>query len=563
MASLTGSRFLFFTTSPRTPMKMVPEIEVLNDEFRGRIWNSKTQEEFMQALINEKVYEGKGPKDLSFAGRDRINRGPKSLGFVKLSPNIQLTDSGNLLVNSKRKEEVLLRQILKFQLPSPYHTKSKKEKNKFNIKPYLEIIRLIKKFGSLTFDEIMLFGLQLVDYNDFDIICKKIEQFRIEKAKSKGNYKKFRTRILREIILDLFNEDIKVGKTKLRESNDNSINNFIKTKSSTMRDYTDACFRYLRATGIVSISQRNKSISIRKEKSIEVDYFLKNIDREPVFIDNLDKYQEILFDSKLPVLYTDDRDNLMNQIIEASEIKLLKSDLDKYSSELLKDKLFDILLEKKNKALSNEIMRIKDYSRYDDIINTYKDIKNKDLYDLPLMLEWNTWRAMTMLDGGKIIANLNFDDSGEPMSTAIGNKADIVCDYEDFGVTVEVTLSSGARQYEMEGEPVTRHLANYKKEINKNAYCLFISPNINEACISHFFILHKLNIDYYGGKSIIVPLPLATFEKMLEDSFKSSYVPEPKKIEDFFKFSEKIAASVDNEVEWYEKINEKALNWLA
>jgi YD repeat-containing protein len=76
--------------------------------------------------------------------------------------------------------------------------------------------------------------------------------------------------------------------------------------------------------------------------------------------------------------------------------------------------------------------------------------KNRNaLYDAPLMLEWNTWRAMTMLDGGEVTANLEYDDLGNPMSTAQGNMADIVCDYSDFGLTVEVTMQMGQRQYEI------------------------------------------------------------------------------------------------------------------
>jgi hypothetical protein len=37
-------------------------------------------------------------------------------------------------------------------------------------------------------------------------------------------------------------------------------------------------------------------------------------------------------------------------------------------------------------------------------------------------------------------ANLKFDDFGNPMSTAQGNMADIICDYGDSGLTVEVTI---------------------------------------------------------------------------------------------------------------------------
>ena len=167
-----------------------------------------------------------------------------------------------------------------------------------------------------------------------------------------------------------------------------------------------------------------------------------------------------------------------------------------------------------------------------------------------------------MLDGGNIKANLKFDDFGNPMSTAQGNMADIVCDYDGFGLTVEVTMQTGQRQYEAEGEPVSRHLAKLKRETNKPTYCLFIAPTINEACIAHFFTLHKINVSYYGGYSTIIPLPLNVFLKMLEDSYKASYTPAPNHVKKFFERSNEIAAACDNEKVWYDEITTEALNWL-
>jgi hypothetical protein len=139
---------------------------------------------------------------------------------------------------------------------------------------------------------------------------------------------------------------------------------------------------------------------------------------------------------------------------------------------------------------------------------------------------------------------------------------DIVCDYGDFWLAVEVTMQTGQRQYETEGEPVTRHLAKLKKETGKQAYCLFIAPVINEACIAHFFTLYKLNISYYGGTSIIVPLPLRVFRKMIDDSIKETYLPEPNQVKRFFEYSNKLANDCDNEIIWYDEITKTALNWL-
>lgn len=199
---------------------------------------------------------------------------------------------------------------------------------------------------------------------------------------------------------------------------------------------------------------------------------------------------------------------------------------------------------------------------YDDIQNTFLQIENNELYDAPLILEWNTWRAMTMLDGGDIKANLHFDDYGQPLSTAQGNMADIVCDYGDFALSVEVTMASGQKQYDMEGEPVSRHLGKLKKATNKPAYCLFIAPTINEACIAHFYTLHHLSVSYYGGKSTIIPLPLSIFKKMVEDSYKADYIPNPKHVQHFFEQSNLLATKYDNEQDWYKAITDTALHWL-
>lgn len=178
-----NSKVIFVTTSPRTPAKMIPEIELLHTHFAGQKWNTKTQRAFMELLREENFFNGKGANDPAFSARDRINRAPKTLGFVILAPTIKLTPAGEELVNSKRKDEIFLRQLLKFQVPSPFHKPTENSAN-FWVKPYLEFFRLIRHFGSLKFDELMIFGLQLVDYRDFDTIIEKINQFRIAKTQN-------------------------------------------------------------------------------------------------------------------------------------------------------------------------------------------------------------------------------------------------------------------------------------------------------------------------------------------------------------------------------------------
>ncbi|MBP8994047.1 MAG: AlwI family type II restriction endonuclease [Bacteroidales bacterium] len=552
------SKVIFVTTSPRTPAKMIPEIGLLNSHFAGQPWNTETQRAFMELLREENYFNGKGIKDPAFSARDRINRAPKALGFVILSPTIQLTQVGVELLSSRRKEEIFLRQLLKFQIPSPFH-KPTENSAEFWVKPYLELFRLIRHFGSLKFDELMMFGLQLVDYRKFNTIVRKINQFRIAKAQNEGNYKRFRAEYFDRELREIYTADIISGNTRTRETNDASITKFLHTKASNMRDYADACFRYLRATGLVNISHLGKSISIVSEKIQEVDYFLQNTDREPCFIDNERQYVAYLGNPQIPTLLTDNRDLLEQKIrsefpqLEISSTATLQD---------LKNIFADQLENRKEQILTEQVAAIKDYRLFEDINTTFEKILNNSIYDASLMLEWNVWRAMTMLNGGNIKANLKFDDFGIPMSTAQGNMADIVCDYGDFGLTVEVTIQSGQRQYETEGEPVARHLAKYRGETKKPTYCLFIAPNINDACKAYFYTLHKMNIQYYGGPTTIVPLPLKVFIKMVEDSYNANYVPEPKHVRRFFECSNELAISTDNEVDWYNGIIQAALNWL-
>lgn len=553
------SKTLFFTTSPRSPMKMIPEIELLAKHFTGKVWNAENQIKFIELLSIDNHFEGTGSQgDLAFSARDRINRAPKALGFVDLTPTIQLTTAGKNFIESKRKEEVLLRQLLKFQLPSPFHTSS--DDDIFYVKPYLEILRLIRVLEKVTFDELLIFGMQLTSFYKFDEIVNKIKGFRIAKENYKGKYKLFFNEILNNELVKIYQAEILQGKTATRESTDSSLLKFQKTKRSNLRDYTDACFRYLRATGIVSISHKGRSLSIMPDKIKDIDFILETIDRNPVFVADETAYKNYLYNASIPVLYTDNKENLINYIIEHST--LTTAQLTEKSVEELKDIQDNIIQKNKDDIIATQIAELKSYRLYNEVLTTYNEIIANDMYDIPLMLEWNTWRAMTMLNGGNITGNFKVDDAGQPLSTAVGNTPDIICDYGDFGLTVEVTMQSGQRQYETEGEPVARHLAKYKKSTNKETFCLFIAPQINEACIAHFFTLSKTNISYYGGKSLIIPLPLENFIKMVQNSYNAKFIPTPKHIKELFDFAKLEAKKDIDEKQWYENIQEKAINWL-
>ena len=541
---------------------MIPEIELLAEFFSGKKWDKSSQIAFIDKLAESDFFEGKGSaKNKDLSARDRINRAPKAFGFVDLKPTIQLTEAGNELISGKRPQEIFLRQLLKFQLPSPYHEEDQYIQGSFFIKPYLEIFRLIYDLGYITFDEFKLFAVQMIDYREYDSIKNLIISFRKEKQVHIGHYKQFVETTWNEQIKQIYKDRIEAGETRTRETNDSSLNKFIKTKKSNIRDYTDACFRYLRYTEYVSISHQSRTITIADNKTKEIEFILKTVPRDPVYIFDEVNYKRYLFSSTTPVLYSDNYDNIIDSLMRIGSFT--KRELQGKSLEELKD-LHDEIV-KKNKAaiLDEQIEEIKSYAQYLDIIDTYNEIIADEIYDAPLMLEYNTWRAMTMLDGGTIKPNLKFDDIGKPLSTAVGNKADIECYYDNFVVSVEVTMQQGKRQYETEGEPVSRHYGDLKRTSGKDAYCLFIAPKINPAAFAHFYGLNHISINMYGGKSKIIPLELDQFMKMIENAYTYKSQPTSK---DFRKFLDNVMSDCDkaeSEDVWKDDIQRNVDCWLS
>ena len=555
------NKVLFFTTSPRSPAKMIPEIALLHEKFEGRVWNKTTQEQFIDELAQSSFFEGVGsPSDKAFSARDRINRAPKSLGFVDLKPHIELTDAGNTLIYGKRQQEIFLRQLLKFQLPSPYHKENAKIAGTFCIRPYLEILRLTRELDFLTFDELKIFGVQLTDYHKYESIKSSIIAFREEKELHRGKYKRFVNETWDNAILDIYADRIAAGNTRTRETRDASLHKFIKTQRSNLRDYTDACFRYLRYTGLVSVAHKSRTISIFEDKATEVDFILSTVERNPIFIDDEIEYKKHLFSATTPVLYTDNKENIIDVILRISNYT--HRELSALDIERLKDLRDEIVEQNKASVIREQVAEIKSYALYTEIIDTFNEIVSDEYYDAPLMLEYNTWRAMTMLNGGEIKGNFKFDDMGQPLSTALGNMPDIECDYGEYALAVEVTMQAGQRQYEAEGEPVARHYGQLKRKSGKDTYCLFIAPTINAATLAHFYGLNHVPIALYGGKSKIIPLELDQFMKLVENSYSFHSQPGAVDVRNFLDLVLQQGEQATDENDWRMRIQDCVDNWL-
>ncbi|REC79346.1 AlwI family type II restriction endonuclease [Chryseobacterium elymi] len=558
MANLSKTKALFGFTSPRTIEKIIPEIKILCQNFEGQQWsgNEDLQAEFFQTLFDSEFYEGETfPTDPALAARDRMTRAPKAFGFVDLQPEVKLTQAGELLLAEKRLDELFTRQLLKFQLPSPYHTQSRTVS--FAVRPYLELIRLIKDLGSLSKTEIALFFSQLTNFNKYDEIVEKILKFRRESKEYKGSRKMYINECFENEILEIFEDEVVSKKLKTRESSDTSLKKFIKTKRANMKDYADAFVRYIRATELITFQKRTFRLIISPQKLDEVDYLLNTVSRNPFVFKSHKEFKEYIFNPFTLSLLSDNKELL---IAKLKTLGLTEID-ETLNIENLKDIFDELKLTVKAKNIEDKKRELKDYKELPDIIEVFEQIKKKDIPDPPLFLEWNVWRSFVMLNYAKRIdGNFIMDIDGMPLNTAPGNMADLEIEFDDFGIIGEVTLSSGATQFKMEGDSVPRHFGNALRKFEKDTYCIFIATNIHEGCLAHFFNLNRFNTKHYGGKTKIIPLSLDKFIEFINIGVSNKF-SDPIKLKNWLENQWVLNQTIEDEEKWKIEIDKQVLIW--
>lgn len=561
MASLTKSKTLFAFTSPRTIEKIIPEIELLGRKFSGQKWrgNSQLQSDYFEALFKSDFYEGDSrPQDPALAARDRITRAPKALGFVDLEDKIAITKAGAALLSGKRADEVITRQLLKYQLPSPNHTQS--TQIEFGVKPYLELLRLTKELDGISATEIGLFFIQLTHLKDFTKIKKKILRFREQSKQNKKNRKAFVEAQFHAQLKKIYATEISAGLTSTRQSDDESPEKFLATKRNNLRDYADAFIRYLRATQLVTFNVQSNRLKISKFRQPDVDYILQSVGREPENFADKTIFRTYLFDDQLPVLLSDDRKVLESKLQNFGE-SVAQTKLG--SVEQLKDRVEVIELCLAKNQIEETEESLKDFKSIAELEAVFEQIGNKEIPDAPLYLEWNIWRAMVMLnDAVSVQGHFKRDLDGMPLSSAPGNRPDIECSYADFNLIIEVTLSSGRKQFEMEGEPVAHHFGQVRKASSKPTYCLFVANKLNPGAVAHFFNLNRFNTAAYGGQTSIVPVELSVFREMLLKA-RDENLQDSRRLKAFLQTMVEHGRDAEDENQWLDAIQKNAKNWCA
>lgn len=310
-------------------------------------------------------------------------------------------------------------------------------------------------------------------------------------------------------------------------------------KASTFTDYADANFRYLKATGLVQSAGRGLGLIPEKRAFIEEYVGQNHIPTSP------SAYLSTLCNGA--ALPTDNRSSAMvvlGDLVERLRERSIPFDLSNRSLETAADigivryEAEELLNESNEETYANQQAgEWQEIAAYMSVLaNSSRRVTLSDERSIQVpkaeaaaYFEWVLWRAFLAIDSltNKPYEARRFkiDQDYLPIGTAPGNGPDLIFEFADFTLVVEVTLTQNSRQEAAEGEPVRRHVAAAATERTpKPVYCLFVANKIDINTIDTFrrgdWFLDEQN----RVRLNIVPITLAQFVEFFRAMFSRNAV---------------------------------------
>lgn len=304
-------------------------------------------------------------------------------------------------------------------------------------------------------------------------------------------------------------------------------------KPHTFNDYADMNMRYLKATGMVR--SKGKGIALVAEKrTLAIALTQELLTNKPI----IELYQSLCTGTALPT----DNATVAYQVLEdllqqlhqyGITYSIAGKPLDTPAHiNQVRYEIEELIAEKKEEIYATEQAdNWQEIAAYMDLIASRRDrMRLNDEIEIrvprteaPAYLEWSLWRAFLAID---TLANkpyevrrFKIDQDFMPVSTAPGNGPDLIAEFEDFVIVIEVTLSESSRQEAMEGEPVRRHVADLMQQYDKPVYGLFIANRIDSNTAETFRIGIWYTRDDERLELHIIPFTLMQFSMFFKAIF--------------------------------------------
>ena len=306
-------------------------------------------------------------------------------------------------------------------------------------------------------------------------------------------------------------------------------------KAKNFFDYCDMNMKYLRITGL--LQRKGRGLIIVPTKHLITERLASDM---VLVAPILQQYKTLSAGATLP---TDDAaiaKAMLNGLINELGEKHLLFDISDLSLQTTQEiniarrRLENILAQ--TDELNYAQNQSKQWQEIADYMTLIMKGGGKQTYDddnaievprdeMPVYLEWVLWRAMLAIDH---LVNKPYDVRGfrldadfMPVSTAGGGRGDLYCEFNEYTILTEVTMSTSSRQEAMEGEPVRRHVSDAMSKYDKPVLGMFVAVRIDTNTAETFRHGVWYTRDDIRQNLIIVPFSLAQFQKLFVSIFRS------------------------------------------
>jgi len=310
----------------------------------------------------------------------------------------------------------------------------------------------------------------------------------------------------------------------------------------TFNDYADTNMRYLKATGLVQ--SKGRGLSLVPEKHV----FIEKLVQDTGIPDSDRSYFITLCNgATLPTDHKDSALIVLDDLLEQLARRSIPFDTTGKSTDTpadiasIRHEIEGILSERNEEEYAaRQAIEWEEIAAYMELIITRRNKKTLSngneievpQAEAPAYFEWILWRAFLAIDS---MANkpyearrFKIDQDFLPVGCAAGGGADLICEFADFVIVVEVTLTSNSRQEAAEGEPVRRHVADlvsyYAEKSGKPVYGLFIANRIDSNTAETFRIGVWFSNTDDKMRLDIIPVTLAQFKAFFETLFTAGRV---------------------------------------
>jgi len=531
----------FGNTTVRSPLRLRDGlIAISTSPLEGNLRGKENELKFCELLGNSGIVSLQG--DVSNSVGRKWRSALEKLGFLypKLPNTLSdlqdeigaidsITENGKRLIKAETVagwQECFLRSLAAYYIPSTLE-------DRYNCEPFSPLRHVLRIMLELEKNS----GENKINFIEMAVI--------VQCTSSEVDVKKIATDILNlreERIVSSYKR--KFDQNKLDEASE-----LHGIAPGTFKDYADTNFRYLKATGLVH--NKGKGISLVPGKIV----FIKNLVKGEKLPEDKLSYLKLLFSgAELPTDNAISAKAVLNDLI-----KQLKNRGEQYDTTgkklnspadigIVRHEIEGRLLELiEIEYADNQKHQVNEISEFIDLLITRKrskTLENGSTIEIPpseapAYFEWVIWRSFLAINS---LVNqpwesrrFKIDQDFLPVGTAPGGGPDIIFEFDDMVLVVEVTLTTSSRQEAAEGEPVRRHVAHYAEIFSgsgKQVYGLFLAVTIDTNTANTFRLGEWYLKDDRKIHLDIVPITLVDFKEILNSAQSniSSVLPELKRL---------------------------------